>query len=133
KALKKDKEERYQVVKDLGLDLKSLKQRLEFEEERDRTETSERTSQTRGAATMSEGSAGTDGTSKIAARLTAPAAGGDMQTTSSAATSCRSASSWSTPRIRRRCGASSTHERRHTYRRCRRKLGTRFRRSCGCG
>ena len=31
KALRKDKEERYQVVKDLLLDLKSLKQELEFE------------------------------------------------------------------------------------------------------
>ncbi|MDQ3650198.1 MAG: serine/threonine protein kinase [Acidobacteriota bacterium] len=31
KALRKDREERYQVVKDLALDLKSLKQRLEFE------------------------------------------------------------------------------------------------------
>ena len=31
KALRKDKEERYQVVKDLFLDLKSLKQELEFE------------------------------------------------------------------------------------------------------
>src|SRR4030095_16858871 len=31
KALRKDKEERYQVVKDLYLDLKSLKQELEFE------------------------------------------------------------------------------------------------------
>ncbi|MDQ3648978.1 MAG: protein kinase [Acidobacteriota bacterium] len=36
KALRKDKEERYQVVKDLGLDLKSLKQRLEFEAELER-------------------------------------------------------------------------------------------------
>ena len=33
KALRKDKEERYQTVKDLALDLKSLKQRLEFEAE----------------------------------------------------------------------------------------------------
>jgi eukaryotic-like serine/threonine-protein kinase len=33
KALRKDREERYQVVKDLGLDLKILKQRLEFEAE----------------------------------------------------------------------------------------------------
>jgi serine/threonine protein kinase len=51
KALRKDKEERYQVVKDLGLDLKSLKQRLEFEAERERTDAPERSSQTRGAAT----------------------------------------------------------------------------------
>ncbi|MBA3767118.1 MAG: protein kinase, partial [Acidobacteria bacterium] len=84
KALKKDKEERYQVVKDLGLDLKSLKQRLEFDAERDRTETPERSSQTRGAATTSEGGAGTAGTSKIAAHPTGQAAGGDIHTTSSA-------------------------------------------------
>jgi serine/threonine-protein kinase len=84
KALKKDKEERYQVVKDLGLDLKSLKQRLEFEAERDRTETPERSSQTRGAATMNEGGAGTVGTSEVAARPTGQAAGGDIHTTSSA-------------------------------------------------
>jgi eukaryotic-like serine/threonine-protein kinase len=38
KALNKDKEERYQVVKDLALDLKSLKQHLEFEAELERTE-----------------------------------------------------------------------------------------------
>ena len=41
KALKKNKDERYQVVKDLGLDLKSLKQHLEFEAELERTETPE--------------------------------------------------------------------------------------------
>ncbi len=32
KCLRKDQEERYQMVKELGLDLKSLKQQLEFEE-----------------------------------------------------------------------------------------------------
>jgi serine/threonine protein kinase/Tfp pilus assembly protein PilF len=37
KALRKDREERYQLVKDLGQDLKSLKQRLEFEAELERT------------------------------------------------------------------------------------------------
>jgi serine/threonine protein kinase/tetratricopeptide (TPR) repeat protein len=37
KALRKNKEERYQVVKELGLDLKGLKQRLEFEVELKRT------------------------------------------------------------------------------------------------
>ncbi|MCA1556239.1 MAG: protein kinase, partial [Acidobacteria bacterium] len=84
KALKKDKEERYQVVKDLGLDLKSLKQRLEFEAELERTGTPDRNSQARDAATTSEGRAGTVGTSKIAARPTGQAAGGDIHTTSSA-------------------------------------------------
>jgi serine/threonine protein kinase/tetratricopeptide (TPR) repeat protein len=37
KSLRKDRDERYQVVKDLLLDLKSLKQRMEFEAELERT------------------------------------------------------------------------------------------------
>ncbi|HET9531493.1 MAG TPA: tetratricopeptide repeat protein, partial [Blastocatellia bacterium] len=37
KALEKDREERYQVVKDLALDLKKLKRHLEFEAELERT------------------------------------------------------------------------------------------------
>jgi serine/threonine protein kinase/Tfp pilus assembly protein PilF len=37
KALQKDREERYQVVKDMALDLKSLKHRLEFEAELERS------------------------------------------------------------------------------------------------
>lgn len=37
KALRKDRDERYQVIKDLLLDLKSLKQKLEFEVELERT------------------------------------------------------------------------------------------------
>lgn len=84
KALRKDKEERYQVVKDLGLDLKSLKQRLEFEAERDRTGTPEQSSQTRGAATTRAGGAGAAGTSEVAAQPTARAAGDDVHATSSA-------------------------------------------------
>jgi hypothetical protein len=36
KSLENDKDERYQVVKDLLLDLKRLKQRLEFEAEHER-------------------------------------------------------------------------------------------------
>ncbi len=39
KALRKDKEERYQTVKDMLLDLKSLKQRLDFEKELNRNNT----------------------------------------------------------------------------------------------
>src|SRR5690242_1457292 len=38
KSLRKDREERYQVVKDLWLDLKSLKQELEFQDKLDATE-----------------------------------------------------------------------------------------------
>ena len=37
KSLHKDREERYQVMKDLALDLKSLKRRLEFEAELERS------------------------------------------------------------------------------------------------
>src|SRR5215211_5873051 len=41
KALRKDREERYQVVKDLWLDLKALKQELEFQDKLDRSVASE--------------------------------------------------------------------------------------------
>ena len=41
KSLRKDREERYQVVKDLWLDLKALKQELEFQAKLDRTIPSE--------------------------------------------------------------------------------------------
>ena len=54
KALRKDKEERYQVVKDLALDLKSLKQRLEFEAELERTGKPERDRAARPAATSDD-------------------------------------------------------------------------------
>ena len=37
KALRKDKEERYQTIKDLALDLKSLKQELEFQDKLERS------------------------------------------------------------------------------------------------
>jgi hypothetical protein len=39
KALAKNREERYQTAKDLGVDLKRLKQRLEFEAELERSQT----------------------------------------------------------------------------------------------
>jgi len=41
KSLRKDREERYQVVKDLWLDLKALKQDLEFQDKLDRSVSSE--------------------------------------------------------------------------------------------
>jgi serine/threonine-protein kinase len=81
KALRKDKEERYQVVKDLGLDLKSLKQRLEFEAELDRTETPERSGEARRAATGGSGTI--TPTSKIAPAQTGGA--GDIHVTASSA------------------------------------------------
>jgi serine/threonine-protein kinase len=42
KALRKDREERYQTIKDMLLDLKSLKQRIEFEAELERSSGAER-------------------------------------------------------------------------------------------
>ncbi|MDQ3687995.1 MAG: tetratricopeptide repeat protein, partial [Acidobacteriota bacterium] len=81
KALRKDKEERYQVVKDLGLDLKSLKQRLEFEAEIDRTETPERSSEARRAETSGGGTI--IPTSRIAAAQTGGAS--DIHVTASSA------------------------------------------------
>ena len=45
KSLRKDQEERYQLVKDLGLDLKTLKQRLEFEAEFERPGKTEKSSE----------------------------------------------------------------------------------------
>src|SRR5678816_53931 len=41
KSLRKDREERYQVVKDLWLDLKALRQELEFQDKLDRSIASE--------------------------------------------------------------------------------------------
>src|SRR4030095_634963 len=52
KALEKDREERYQVVKDLALDLKKLKRHMEFELDLERTVApEERTGQTHGIST----------------------------------------------------------------------------------
>jgi serine/threonine protein kinase/Tol biopolymer transport system component len=55
KALRKDREERYQVVKDMLLDLKSLKQELEFAAKLERTPAPNLSD---GAATQVEGLAG---------------------------------------------------------------------------
>jgi serine/threonine protein kinase/Tol biopolymer transport system component len=56
KALRKDREERYQVVKDMLLDLKNLKQRLEFEAELERSAPPEwRSPESRGGALRSGG------------------------------------------------------------------------------
>lgn len=79
KALQKDKEERYQLVRDLALDLKSLKQRLDFEAELERTGTPERNGDARLAATKAGSptaaatqSGGTTDTESTAAAATAP-------------------------------------------------------------
>jgi len=59
KSLRKDREERYQVMKDLALDLKSLKLRLEFEAELERTTSPERRSAGQEAATAKAAAAQT--------------------------------------------------------------------------
>jgi len=53
KSLRKDREERYQVVKDLWLDLKALKQELEFQDKLDASVASE--TDTNGTAVMPAG------------------------------------------------------------------------------
>jgi serine/threonine-protein kinase len=80
KALRKDKEERYQAAKDLGLDLESLKQRLEFEAELERAGTQEGRDTEAGRAAA--GGAATVGTARPAAARTGAA--GDIHTTSRA-------------------------------------------------
>ncbi len=54
KVLRKDKEERYQSIKELALDLKSLKQRLEFEAELERSGTPEQSEPARRVATSEQ-------------------------------------------------------------------------------
>ncbi|CAN5116689.1 MAG: protein kinase domain-containing protein [Pyrinomonadaceae bacterium] len=83
KALRKDREERYQAVKDLGLDLKSLKGRLEFAAELERTGTPERGNDAR-AATTSEQPTIIETTQTVATQTGGAAATGDLHTTSSA-------------------------------------------------
>jgi serine/threonine protein kinase/predicted Zn-dependent protease len=57
KALAKDREERYQLAKELKVDLNRLKQHLEVEAELERSETPEESSQARERAAMSRGAA----------------------------------------------------------------------------
>ena len=71
KALLKDREERYQVMKDLALDLKSLKQRLEFEAELERTTPPEERSGGQAAATAAAAAAQTS--DRAVARTTSSA------------------------------------------------------------
>ena len=73
KALRKEKDERYQVIKDLGLDLKSLKQRLEFEVALERTGQPDRHSEGKQAATSGSGTI--NGTTEIAAAQTGGVSG----------------------------------------------------------
>jgi len=83
KTLRKDREERYQVMKDLALDLKSLKQRMEFEAELERTTPpEERSAATRGVATGSGAAARAETVTHDAAGQTGGAR--ERHTTSSA-------------------------------------------------
>ena len=81
KALRKDREERYQSSKELALDLKSLKQRVEFEAELERTGTLGRSEAARRVAT------GEPSAEIVTAPVAAAQTGGassDIHTTSSA-------------------------------------------------
>jgi serine/threonine protein kinase/predicted Zn-dependent protease len=84
KALTKQREERYQSAKDLGLDLKRLKQHLEVEAELERTITPEEEALRLRArsAERSRGATSSGATMVAASEQTAPA--GIVQTTSSA-------------------------------------------------
>jgi eukaryotic-like serine/threonine-protein kinase len=79
KALAKDREERYQVVKDMGLDLKRLRQRFDVEAELERSVTPSRSEEERRAVT-----GGVVGAAAKTNQLTADATGGGIHTTSSA-------------------------------------------------
>src|SRR5437867_6448147 len=84
KALTKEREERYQLAKDLGLDLKRLKQRLEVEAELERTITPEEEAKRVGARpAFGSGRAITSGTTGTTAAGQAAGAS-TVQTTSSA-------------------------------------------------
>jgi eukaryotic-like serine/threonine-protein kinase len=54
KALRKEQEERYQLVKDIEMDLKSLKQRMEFEAEFERTGKTEKSGEAKQAVKSPE-------------------------------------------------------------------------------
>ena len=69
KALTKDREERYQTAKDLLIDLRNLKRKLEVDAEIDRTVPSE----LRAATSTSSSQGGTPATASGAAAATAPA------------------------------------------------------------
>jgi eukaryotic-like serine/threonine-protein kinase len=81
KALRKEQEERYQLVKDLEMDLKSLKQRMEFEAELERSGKTEKNRDSGRGATPPEGTA--TETTQDAAMPTNSAAS-HVRTTSSA-------------------------------------------------
>jgi len=83
KALTKGKEERYQLAKDLGLDLKRLKQRLELEAELERSITPEEEAR-RASARLAAGTRGPIISATGAAAATRTAEPSAARTTSSA-------------------------------------------------
>ena len=83
KALRKERDERYQLVKDLGLDLKTLKQRLEFEAEFERPGKTEK-SREPGQAATSPNATAAETTSAVAAERPTNSAASHIRTTSSA-------------------------------------------------
>jgi eukaryotic-like serine/threonine-protein kinase len=83
KSLTKEREERYQLARDLGLDLKRLKQRLELETELERTITPEEEAK-RASARLTASSGGTITSGSGAAAATQTAGPSAAHTTSSA-------------------------------------------------
>jgi eukaryotic-like serine/threonine-protein kinase len=80
KALRKEQEERYQSVKELGLDLKTLKRRLEFEAERERPGKTEKSREPGRTSTNPEATT----VETTAERTPAGSAASTLRTTSSA-------------------------------------------------
>ncbi len=85
KALRKDPEQRYQSIKDLGLDLKTLKQRLEFESELRRSSETQRGSTTEPTAKRRAGTPQPLATEVTqVARMPTDRAASEVRTTSTA-------------------------------------------------
>jgi predicted ATPase/serine/threonine protein kinase len=72
KALRKKREERYQTIKDMALDLKSLKQRLEFEAELERSLTPEESKERKQASRSGRNSAAQSAATIIESSLPPP-------------------------------------------------------------
>ena len=70
KSLCKNRDERYQTIRDLGSDLKSLRQRLEFEAELERTLTAEELRETKGAKQSASQQGGTANRSRRGSKST---------------------------------------------------------------
>jgi TolB-like protein/Tfp pilus assembly protein PilF len=82
KALRKERDERYQSVKEMGLDLKALKQQLEFEAELERTGKTDKTRESGRAVATSEEATAAESTQD--AMSPATSAANQIRTVSSA-------------------------------------------------